>query len=365
MKIYIFIEHLPKYYDNMGGANNMINIGKDLKNNGFDVRLFIQNSILKQNVTEEKKYYQNMYKIFNDIQILDFKNINDKNICDHFILKCDIKKEDIIIATLKQYIDIFENFTKNILIYVHGGGETHMKYFHPLINSKNTKFNYPVIFYDNYWLTTVKIKNGITIDDNFLIFPYFTVHQDLLSLYNKCNINNKWDRSCFHRQKNKYEFELIHNDKIIELNNNNSLSQNIKILYRTKFLYEYDIHSLYVNFALLLKNNIIIPKYKNMNKNEFMIFYMKDSKRQNNSFFELLNKYSHYIENIDDLNNIKYIEFNETPEYLFDQLINKFHTDKFNSYQDMNNNIIHRLGLLLNNFEADNYLRIMMLQEDL
>jgi hypothetical protein len=38
MKIFVFIEHFNKYYDNMGGPNNMFHICKELKNNGFDVK---------------------------------------------------------------------------------------------------------------------------------------------------------------------------------------------------------------------------------------------------------------------------------------------------------------------------------------
>ena len=63
-----------------------------------------------------------MFNIFNNIKILSCDDISPANICNFFVSKLKISKSDIIIGTLKQYIDIFENFTENIIIYVHGGG---------------------------------------------------------------------------------------------------------------------------------------------------------------------------------------------------------------------------------------------------
>ncbi len=362
--IFVFVEHGSKYYDNVGGIFNMINICKDLKLKGIDVTLVFQNFILKENILEEKKAYENMFNIFDNIVVLKCDHIHPNNICDYFVSQLNMKKSDIIICTLKQYIDIFEKFTQNILIYVHGGGEWHMKNFYPLINFQNRKHNYPVIFYDSYWLSTIKIKENTEYDTNYLIFPFFSVHPNLYPTAQKCSIDIKFDRSCYYIQKNKYKFPSIHkNDNKIFYLQLYSLEQNIKLLSKTKFFYAYDIHSLYVNFALLLRNNIVIPKYQSMNKNEFMEFYKNDSKRNNDIFYKILEKYLIYIEKKEDLDNIKYIPFDETVEYLFDNLINKFHTDKYNNYKEMNDNTISKLIKMINNLDDNKYFRLNMIDE--
>jgi hypothetical protein len=363
--IFIFIEHLGKYYDNMGGTNNMIHIAKDLKLKGLDVTVVIQNFLLNQNVLGDKKFYQGMFKIFEGIKVLECGKILDTNILEYFVSNLNMKPTDTIIATLRQYIIIFENFTKNIIIYVHGGGENHMKHFHPLIRLEDMKYDYPVIFYDKLWLSTTKIRKNINIDDKYLVYPYFTIHESLYPTAIKCNSSNKSDKICYYEQKNKYEFELIHEKlkKNVWWLNENSLEQNIKILNKTKFFFAYDIHSLFVNFGLLLRNNIVIPKYQNLSKSEFMEFYKKDSKRQNDKFFEILDKYLIYIENDDELFNLKYIEFEEATECLFDELINKFHTSKFATYKDLNNDTIMRLGDMINNIDSDKYLRVSMIEK--
>lgn len=362
--IFIFIEHLGKYYDNMGGTNNIIHIAKYLKLKGFEITVVIQNFLLNKNVIDDVKFYKNMFSVFENIKVIECGRIKDENICDFFVTKLNMKSDDVIIATLRQYIRIFENFTKNILIYVHGGGENHMKYFYPLIRLEDMSYDYPIIFYDNLWLSTIKIKKNVNIDEKYLIFPFFTVHELLYPTAQKYNLNNKSDRLCYCEQKNKYGFELIHNklQKNTWRLDENSLEQNIKILNKTKFFFAYDIHSLFVNFGLLLRNNIVIPKYKDMSKKEFMSFYKIDSKRQNGAFFQILEKYLIYIENDDDLFNLKYIEFDESTDHLFDELINKFHTTKFTSYKELNDDTITRLGDMINDLNSDKYLRVSMLE---
>jgi hypothetical protein len=293
----------------------------------------------------------------NDVFILDCHLEND--ICNYFINKCNMQNSDIIIATLKQYIDIFEIFTNNILIYIHGGGDGYMKYLHPLIDVKKFKYNYPIIFYDNYWGSCVNIYQKYTIKDENLIFPYFTVCDSLFELSLKCELYNKKNYKCFYIRKNKYDLKFIHDNKCVDLQHF-SLEKCLKILNQTKFIYLYDVHSLYINFAILLRNNIIIPKYKNMNKKEFIDFYKKDSNRKNDIFFYLFDKYLHYIEDENQI--IEYINIEETHDYLFDGLINKFHTTKFNSYKHMNKNTIDRLIYLLNNLNDDKYLRTNMIE---
>lgn len=358
MTVFIFIEHINKYYDNMGGAFNMINIGNSLKKKGIDTKIIIQNCILNQNVLEENKYYKDILKIFSDISVIDCTKVDIRD----FYTKINITANDIVIATLKQYIDLFQDITKNIIIYVHGGGENHMKYLSPLLDTHLIAQHYPVIFYDKYWFSTSKIKSNVQIDVKNVVFPYFSVHPDLLPTAQKCCISNKKDRKCQYIQKNKYKLKYIHNENQDFDLNDNSQTQNIRILNKTKFMFGYDIHSLYINFAILLRNNIIIPKYKNMSKDEFLDFYKKDSKRQNDEFFVLLKKYLHYVEDEKDLDNLQYIEIKESTEYLFDELINKFHTANFKSYKDMNDDTIDRLIQLFNNIDGEEYLRVSMIE---
>jgi hypothetical protein len=356
MKIYVLIEHSLKYYDNIGGVNNMFNICHELKNIGHDVTIIIQNFIKKNSLNEKTmKFIKCMNKIFDNYIILDCIDIDYDKLLEYYVQKINIKKEDIIIVTLWDYIKLFQNYNQNLIIYIHGGSEMYMKLHHPMNFIQHINHNFPIIFYDDYWksisLDKYNIKNNKKFDDEYLIFTYFTVNDRL-----KKNISSETKNldSCFHIQKNKYNFNLIHDHfNSIHLNNYN-LDKSLNILEKTKFFYAYDIHSLYVNFALILKNNIIIPQYKNMNKDEFIDFYKKDSNRQNNKFYDILKKYLIYVENTEKLNIMEYIEFDETHDYLFDNLINKFHGFKFNSYEELNKDTISRLSKLINDTNNKN-----------
>lgn len=363
MKIYVLIEHSLKYYDNIGGVNNMFNICNELKNRGFDVKIIIQNFIKKNPINNQTlKFADCMKNVFNDITMIDCINIKKEELLNYYIKKSNIQKEDIIIATLWDYIDFLQDYNQNILIYIHGGSDGYIKNHHPITFIDKIKYNFPIIYYDSFWknqITNHNYKKLLNIkEDKYTIFTYFTVNKFLIEK----KILKKTLDSCFHIQKNKYNFKLIHNIMNSIHLNMHSLDKSLLILAKTKFFYAYDIHSLYVNFALILHNNIIIPKYKNMSKSEFMEFYKQDSKRNNEFFYDILNKYLIYIETEEDMKNIKYIEFEEEYEYLFDNLINKFHNLNFKSYIDLNNDTINRLSDLIYNLNLNDYLRVQDLK---